>query len=438
MSCGCGSLPVSRSSAGWIREGGYTPAASAIPKRTAARPIDAIIPPLRNDSENQGDFGVLYSLVWSDSSTPNSAPISQDDAVWGGQESKSGLVTRNLLLKYTALGVELAIGVALLPFNVAHLGQAAYGLLALTASITAYFSMLDLGYGVAQERFVAHYRARRDSESLNRVLSTLFFVFAVIGLLTLLIAGVVACSLQHFLSITPQQADEGRRVLLVMGGYAALSFPFSVFGGVVNGFLRNSMNGVTSIATSAVAALANILVLATGHGLFVLVVTVYSIRTLSYWFYTKNAYKVFPGLRIRLRYFDRARLREVTNFSIFILLIDLANKINYSTDAVVVGAFFGAAAVAVWNVAQRLIETTQRLTNQLNGSLFPVVVDSAALGSARRLRMILVQGNRLSLAMVVPMAAGLGLLARPLVMAWVGPRFESSVKVIYVLAIVVA
>jgi len=36
------------------------------------------------------------------------------------------------------------------------------------------------------------------------------------------------------------------------------------------------------------------------------------------------------------------------------------------------------------------------------------------------------------------MAAGLGLLARPLVMAWVGPRFESSVPVIYVLALVVA
>src|SRR5215831_305484 len=365
-------------------------------------------------------------------------PETRSDAIWGVRESKSGLITRNLFLKYIVMGVELIIGVALLPFNVAHLGQAAYGLLALTASIAAYFSSLDLGYGLAQERFVAHYRARRDAESLNQVISTLFFVFGLIGLLAFLISAAVAINLEHLLNVTPDQAREGRRVLLVMGAYVALSFPFSVFGGVVNGFLRNYMNGVTAISTSVAAALVNIVVLVTGQGLFGLVVAVYSVRALSYWFYMRNAYRVFPGLRIRLRYFCRSRLREVTGFSVFILLIDLANKINYSTDALVVGVFLGTAAVAVWTVAQRLIETTQRLTNQLNGSLFPVVVDSAALGSARRLRMILVQGTRLSLAMVVPMAAGLGLLARPLVMAWVGPRFEASVPVIYLLALVVA
>ena len=319
----------------------------------------------------------------SDSTIQKSAAIteSEDDPVWGAQEPKSRLVTRNLFLKYIVMGVELVIGVALLPFNVAHLGQAAYGMLALTASIAAYFSMLDLGYGLAQERFVAHYRARRDAESLNQVISTLFFVFGVIGLLAFLISAAVAINLEHLFNLTADQAREGRRVLLVIGAYVALSFPFSVFGGVVNGFLRNYMNGLTAILTSVAAGLVNIIVLMTGHGLFGLVVTVYSVRALSYLFYRRNAYRVFPGLRIRLSYFRRARLREVTAFSVFILLIDLANKINYSTDALVVGVFLGAAAVAVWTVAQRLIETTQRLTNQLNGSLFPVVVDSAALGS---------------------------------------------------------
>ena len=38
----------------------------------------------------------------------------------------------------------------MLPFNVAHLGQSAYGLWVLVASVTVYFSMFDMGYGVAQ------------------------------------------------------------------------------------------------------------------------------------------------------------------------------------------------------------------------------------------------------------------------------------------------
>ena len=40
--------------------------------------------------------------------------------------------------------------------------------------------------------------------------------------------------------------------------------------------------------------------------------------------------------------------------------------------------------------------------------------------------------------MVVPLATVLGLTARPLVLLWVGPDFERSVNVIYILSIVVA
>ena len=43
-------------------------------------------------------------------------------------------------------GVETIVGLLVLPFNVAHLGKAAYGLWILTTSITADFSVLDLGY----------------------------------------------------------------------------------------------------------------------------------------------------------------------------------------------------------------------------------------------------------------------------------------------------
>ena len=58
------------------------------------------------------------------------------------------------------------------------------------------------------------------------------------------------------------------------------------------------------------------------------------------------------------------------------LLIDWANKVNYAVDALVIGVFLNTGAVALWSVSQRLAETTQRLTNQLNDVLFPNVVDN--------------------------------------------------------------
>ena len=132
-------------------------------------------------------------------------------------------------------------------------------------------------------------------------------------------------------------------------------------------------------------------------------------RVVAYFVYRMNAYRIFPDLRIRPSLFRRGRLREVTGFSVYSSIIDWANKLNYQLDELVIGAFMGPAAVAVWAPAERIISGTQRLTNQLNGVLFPVIVDSDASQQKARLQQILLQGTRLSLAMVVPDRRG----ARP-------------------------
>src|SRR5215470_10992067 len=126
------------------------------------RPIRRLVEVLPDSVKDKDGVSPVKALPDSVKDKDGVSPEKRSETIWAVRESKSALITRNLFLKYIVMGVELIIGVALLPFNVAHLGQAAYGILALTASITAYFSMLDLGYGLAQERFVAQYRALRD------------------------------------------------------------------------------------------------------------------------------------------------------------------------------------------------------------------------------------------------------------------------------------
>jgi O-antigen/teichoic acid export membrane protein len=80
----------------------------------------------------------------------------------------------------------------------------------------------------------------------------------------------------------------------------------------------------------------------------------------------------------------------------------------------------------LWSPAQRLTEVMLRLSNQLSEALFPLVVDCDASQSAKRLRMLFVQGTRLSLATVVPIAGGTALLAGPLLAAWIGRSFSPA------------
>jgi O-antigen/teichoic acid export membrane protein len=347
-------------------------------------------------------------------------------------------IARNVTTRYLAIATELVIGLVMLPFNLRHLGQEAYGLWILTASVTLHFSVLDLGYGSATVKFIAQYRAHRDARALSEIASTMFFVFAAIGVAAYLVVIGLAFNLQHVFNITPQQADTARWLLLVIGLNIACNFPFSVYGGIIDGFQRYDRNNFVAIASSLAVAAANAAVLLAGYGLIPLVIATTSVRLLTYAVYRWNAYRIYPPLRINPSMFERRRLREVTGFSIYSSIIDWANKLNYELDEIVIGAFLGSAPVAVWAVADRLIAGTQRLTNQVNGVLFPFIVDSDTTNRTERLRGLLLEGTRLSIATVVPIAVALMLLADPLVRAWVGPKMIDSAPIIQILAVVVA
>jgi O-antigen/teichoic acid export membrane protein len=354
-----------------------------------------------------------------------------------GGEEETLTVARNVSTRYLAIGVESVLGLIVLPFNVAHLGASAYGLWMLTASVTTYFSILDLGYSGALVKFVAQYRARRDYRALNEILSTTFSVFATFGIVTYLVAIGVAIFMGRIFQLSPDQVHVGRIVLLIISLNVAAGTAFSVFGGVINGFQRYDLNNIVGTISSVVTALVNVAVLAAGYGLVELVAATTVVRLLTYLVYRTNAYRVFPGLKLRLASFRLERLREVTSFSVYMLLIDWANKMNYSVDALVIGAFLGTSAVAVWTVGQRLAEVTQRLTNQLNDVLFPTVVDNDSAARTDRLKAIFIQGTRLSLATVVPMGGAMMLMAGPLVQAWVGAEFARSALILQLLTLCV-
>jgi O-antigen/teichoic acid export membrane protein len=347
-------------------------------------------------------------------------------------------IARNVSTRYLAIGIEMLIGLLMLPFNLHHLGKEAYGLWMLTGSVTIHFSVLDMGYGGALVKFMAQYRAHRNARALNEIASTLFFVFAAVGLVAYLVAAGLAFNLDHIFKIDAAQAQTGKWILLIIGLNVAMNFPFSVFGGVISGFQRYDANNLVAIGSSALVALVNVAILTAGLGLIPLVIGTTTVRLLTYLVYRRNAYRIYPPLRIRWSLFRRSRLREVTGFSVYSSVIDWANKLNYELDEVVIGAFMGSGPVAVWAVADRIISGTQRLTNQLNGVLFPVVVESDATNRTARLQRLLLEGTRLSLAMVVPIAVTLILLATPLVRAWVGDKMIESAAVIQILAFAVA
>jgi O-antigen/teichoic acid export membrane protein len=348
----------------------------------------------------------------------------------------------NLGTRYALIVASVLLGIVVLPFNLKYLGEENYGLLTLVASVTTYFSVLEMGYGGAIVRYIAEFRARRDSQALNQVLSTMYYVFCIMGALAYALAVVVAVLLPEIFNISPEQVRTGQIVLLIIAVHVALHFVFSIYGGVINGFELYYVNNIVGGAFNVLAAVLNVLVLWLGYGIVEMVAATTTARVIPYFIYRRNAYKAFPELEIPELEISRAhfrwdRLRELTGFSAYVAVIDWSARLTYTTDIFILGMLLNTATVAVYAVAQRLAEALLRMTNQLHTFLFPAVVAHAVEGGVEGQRRLFVKATRFQLAVAIGLCGGVAAIADVLILAWVGPGYDASASVLRVLCAIV-
>ncbi len=362
-----------------------------------------------------------------------SAPPS---VLWAEQQ-QARTVALNVGWRYVNVAVELLLGLGMLPFNAKSLGASDYGLWVLASSMVAYFPVLDLGFGGAMERFVAHYRARRNAEAINEIASTLIALFSCLALIGFLVLAVIAFNFGTLFKLGPDQGRTGGILMLLVSFQVAAGLPFAIYGAIVNAFQRTYRNAAVGITVTLLVAFVNVAVVKSGGTLVQLVAAMTAVRMLGYLAYRYNAYRVFPLLRTRISLIRRARLKEVAGFSIYMLMQDVSVKLNYATDPIIIAAVLSTGAVAVWTVAQRLADVVLQMTNQLNYTLFPIVVDADAGNKSARLQTVLIEGTRLSLAASLPVAGSLALLAQPVVIGWTGHEYAAAAVIVQVLAVLV-
>jgi hypothetical protein len=114
-------------------------------------------------------------------------------------------------------------------------------------------------------------------------------------------------------------------------------------------------------------------------------------------------------------------------------ILDFLKSIG-KLDNVIIAAFAGTTAVAVYAIAFRLADYQRQLCNQFNGLLFPVVVRFSAADEVDSLRATLVDGTRIAFGLITGVTLCLVTFADRLVAVWMGPGFADSLPALYVLA----
>ena len=240
--------------------------------------------------------------------------------------------------------------------------------------MTAYLQLLDLGYGNGLVRQVTHADARGDEEGMNAALSTFLVVY--LGLGAVALGAVAAWSWRRFPdspTFLPTKSEPRGSSLLIVGARAAIAFPMSVFGAVTTARQRFALTGSIAIGVAILQGGATYVVLRAGYGLITLVSVSTVISVASYAAYAAAARATFPAMRLSPSLFSTAQVREVTAFSLYLFLISIAIHVGTNIDNLIIGAYLGTSAIAVYTVAIRLAKYQRQLCGQFSGLLLPLL-----------------------------------------------------------------
>jgi O-antigen/teichoic acid export membrane protein len=331
-------------------------------------------------------------------------------------------ILKNVGSSWSALAINVLVGIFLSPFILHRLGDAAFGIWVLIFSITGYYGLFDLGIRSSIIRYVSKYTATGEREKLTQFVNTALFSYTGIGVVSMVLTTLLSSSVEHLFKIPPGMHAQARLLLLMVGASVSLGFPLGVFGGMLEGLQRFYILNWTSIGATLARAALIVYFLHRGYGLLTVALITVGLPMFSSIFRGIIVFRLCP-VPIGLQHVDRASFRQIANYGGTTFIVMIAGRLRFRTDELVLGTMMSAVAVTYFNIGARIVDYAGDFVASLAQVFVPMASQSEATGNLDRVRKIYIAGNRVCAFLILPIAAILILLGKHIIRIWVGARY---------------
>ncbi|HKV39870.1 MAG TPA: oligosaccharide flippase family protein, partial [Blastocatellia bacterium] len=228
----------------------------------------------------------------------------------------SSRIIGNVLMNWLAFAATLLAGFLMSPFLVRHLGDAVYGVWVLIGSLAGYLGLLDFGITPSIIKYTAEHRARGDQEAINRVVTGGLAIYSAIGLGSIGISAMVAFSFNSIFH-SPLSSHTAASVVAIAGVNLAVTFPASVFVGVVRGYQRYDLDAGITSANIAVRSFIVVFLILGGHGILALAVVTFAFDMVRLLYLIRAVYRLNPGIKLAREYLDWSQIKTLFGYSVY-------------------------------------------------------------------------------------------------------------------------
>jgi O-antigen/teichoic acid export membrane protein len=338
-------------------------------------------------------------------------------------------VFRNTLISGVVGVLSLLINFFVVAFAIRKLGMNAYGVfvLALSFSVSAgYLSISDLGLQAGVSRFIADADGRGDRQRMSQVVSSALAILLGTGVGAALVLLALAVAAAHLFHVPTESLRTALELLFVLFAAEALfSLPGLAFYGLLQGLQRYGRIKTVDMTRQLLYAGAVVAVLSTGHGVLAFGIVTISSSLFSALGYALMARLSCPDLRISPHLISRTGLRPLAGFSVWAFVAAISGVIWAQMDKVILAAVAPVSVLTGYDIANRLQSAASYPLSFTTQAVVPAAANLSARESTVRLRALLIRGTRYTLSLSFPATIAAMILARPLIIAWVGSQYAN-------------
>lgn len=351
----------------------------------------------------------------------------RDDAALtdGERLTSTSLLARNVLLNLAGWVVPVVLALLAVPVLSRQYGPERFGLLNLAWSAVGYFSVFDLGLGRAVTQLLAARLGRGKASVVNEIVWTALALLIPLSLAAT-VAGLAAASTIAAYVAPDSTALRGEAVASVR--LLALAIPTTVLTTILRGVLEagqrfgaiNALRVPLGVLTFGAPLVTLLFSSNVAHAIALLVAGRGVLCAAHAWL----CVRAFPTLVVATR--ARAVLaRRLATIGGWITVSNVVNPLLVSMDRVVISSSLGLAAVGYYAAPQEIVTKMWLFTSALLPVVFPAFA-ATFRRAPERSAVLFDRAARLTLVLLLPVAALLAMFAREGLELWLGAEFARA------------
>lgn len=332
---------------------------------------------------------------------------------------------RNVGSNWVLTILTVVVSYVLTPFVLHALGKEGYGTWTLVNAMTGYIGLAALGVPMACVRYLAQHVSLKQWPEANQVIATCAGLYLMLGGVALLIGGGFSAAFMYY-DIPPSYRFDADIAFGMMIVYVALSFFTFLPEGIMyahHDFVPRNLVRIAGVILRLVLTLTLLRL----HPSLAFLAAIQLIG-LAFDFFTSLAIirLRYSNIRIDLRLFDWVMLRRVLSFSLFVLLLAAGARLSFETDALVIGAILGVAAIPAYTFANSLIVYLVEFIVGIAAVVTPMATALSSQQKDEELREMFLKWSKGAVSITIAAGLFLIVLGPRFIGWWIGPEFEGS------------